>query len=71
MLKLRAVSEANMPKVNTSFEALHPIQRVLKLYEQLEAKNKTLTSSPLTSFPSRVFVFRATLRDMNVWNSYI
>ena len=28
------VSEANMPIVNTSYEALHPIQRVLKLYEQ-------------------------------------
>ena len=25
VLKLRAVSEANMPIVNTSYEALHPI----------------------------------------------
>ena len=25
---------SNMPIVNTSYEALHPIQRVLKLYEQ-------------------------------------
>ena len=33
-LKLRAGSKANMPIVNTSHEALHPIQRVLKLYEQ-------------------------------------
>ena len=33
-LKLRAVSKANMPIVNTSHEALHPIQRALKLYEQ-------------------------------------
>ena len=25
---------SNMPIVNTSYEALHPIQRALKLYEQ-------------------------------------
>ena len=32
MLKLRAVSEANMPIVNTSYEALHPIQRYIYIY---------------------------------------
>ena len=37
VLKLQAVSEAIiMPIENTFYEALHPIQRVLKLYEQWE-----------------------------------
>ena len=29
-----SIERSNMPIVNTFYEALHPIQRVLKLYEQ-------------------------------------
>ena len=34
MLKLQSSERSNKPIVNTSYKALHPIHRMLKLYKQ-------------------------------------